>query len=374
MSDISKLMGTILRHDAKSTSYKLALIRAINDVVLAFPHMGESHVPVAVPVRLLAERWIAYYWPFTHPDNPIIQGHAIPGRQDISFRRSLQELQQEWINLVGSSKPSDGFFLVSELKIGHRRRGYPKSLIDKFREAVSMTSKAIELPLRHAGPGRWSVFPKPEPLRQLTGVVSTPGAQGNDRCVVLDPDLWNTFRDLSLWVEALCIHEWCLYSESINAIGRGDAYVLLTQRPDNRRPLTWERNQIELLMMDGHEFICPWTTKRLDPSSYDVDHIIPISVYPLNEMWNLIPSDRAFNQHTKRDRLPDDARLTAAIPRFVDVYSAYSTSSELRSALIEDVGGRFRVGDPSSMTSTELGNEVGRYVRTISDSLNLATF
>jgi 5-methylcytosine-specific restriction endonuclease McrA len=374
LSEVSKLIGTILRHDAKSTSYKLALIRALNDVVLAFPHMGESRLPVAVPVGLLAERWVAYYWPFTHPDSPIIQGHTIPGRQDMSFRRSLHELQQEWINIVGTSKPSDGFFLVSELKIGHRRRGYPESLIDKFREAVSMTSKAIELPLRHAGPGRWSVFAKPQLLRQLSGVVPTPGASSNERCVVLDPDLWNTFRDLSLWVEALCIHEWCLYTESIDAVGRGDAYVLLTQRPDNRRPLTWERNQIELLMMDGHEFVCPWTNRPLDLSSYDMDHIIPISVYPLNEMWNLVPSDRKFNQHTKRDRLPSEDRLSTAIPRFAQVYSAYSTLLELNSALVEDVEGRFRVDDPKSISSSELGHEVGRYVRTISESLNLATF
>lgn len=31
------VLSTILRHDAKVTSYKLALIRALNEVVLAFP-------------------------------------------------------------------------------------------------------------------------------------------------------------------------------------------------------------------------------------------------------------------------------------------------------------------------------------------------
>ena len=36
----SRTIATILRHDAKVTSYKLALIRAINDVVLSFPDAG----------------------------------------------------------------------------------------------------------------------------------------------------------------------------------------------------------------------------------------------------------------------------------------------------------------------------------------------
>ena len=62
---------------------------------------------------------------------------------------------------------------------------------------------------------------------------------------------------MSLYIEALCIHEWCLFSERVNqesetSISRGCIYQLLTDRPDNRRPLTWERNKIDLLLMGGH--------------------------------------------------------------------------------------------------------------------------
>ena len=59
----SRTIATILRHDAKVTSYKLALIRAINDVVLSFPDAGTHDQPVAIPLRVLAEYWLAYYWP-----------------------------------------------------------------------------------------------------------------------------------------------------------------------------------------------------------------------------------------------------------------------------------------------------------------------
>ena len=41
----SRTIETILRHDAKVTSYKLALIRAINDVVLSFPDAGTHNLP-----------------------------------------------------------------------------------------------------------------------------------------------------------------------------------------------------------------------------------------------------------------------------------------------------------------------------------------
>jgi hypothetical protein len=60
----SRTIATILRHDRKQNSYKLALIRAINDVVLSFPDAGTHDQPVATFLRMLAETWVAYYWPF----------------------------------------------------------------------------------------------------------------------------------------------------------------------------------------------------------------------------------------------------------------------------------------------------------------------
>jgi transposase len=114
---------------------------------------------------------------------------------------------------------------------------------------------------------------------------------------LVEASLWAAFQELSLWIEALCIHEWSLFTESLtsSATDRGETYRLLTSRPDNRRPLTWERNQIELLMLEGKSFTCPWTGKHLTPRKYAVDHIVPVAVYPTNELWNLVPSDHYFN-------------------------------------------------------------------------------
>lgn len=62
MSSGSKIISTILKHDTKVTSYKIALLRAINDVVLSFPDLRNLRADVAVPLRLLAQFWVAYYW------------------------------------------------------------------------------------------------------------------------------------------------------------------------------------------------------------------------------------------------------------------------------------------------------------------------
>jgi hypothetical protein len=113
------------------------------------------------------------------------------------------------------------------------------------------------------------VFPRPVAYAALGGrAVGVPGTTAGDRCAVVGRGVWDGFLDLSLWVEALSIHEWSLFTESVAHPGgavvrRGDVYTLLTDRPDNRRPLDWERNQVDLLLMEGRVFERPWTGRPL---------------------------------------------------------------------------------------------------------------
>jgi len=75
-----QIITSILKHDRKVNSYKIALVRAINDVALNFPDLAAAGQSVAVPLKLLAELWLAYYWPFADPEAPILQG-ADPARR-----------------------------------------------------------------------------------------------------------------------------------------------------------------------------------------------------------------------------------------------------------------------------------------------------
>lgn len=257
MSSGSKIISTILKHDTKATSYKIALLRAINDVVLSFPDLRNRKEDVAVPLRLLAQFWVAYYWPFVKPNEPILQGQRaiLNGqlRNDMSFRPQLEKLRREWESIVGgTSSPSDGFFLINELRVPRKYLAYSKPLRQVYQAALTAISKAIEMPVRYAGFGEWEVFKKPKKYAELsTQVVPIPGTQLADKCLVIQADLWQTFGEMSLWIEALCIHEWCLFTEKVQQenhlkVHRGCIYQLLTDRPDNRRPLSWERNHVDV--------------------------------------------------------------------------------------------------------------------------------
>lgn len=64
-------------------------------------------------------------------------------------------------------------------------------------------------------------------------------------------------------------------------------------------------------------------------------------VYPINELWNLVPADREFNRHKKRDRLPSAEKLFAARSALEWDYERYGLSATLSQALQEDVQLRF---------------------------------
>lgn len=381
------IISTILKHDRKVTSYKIALLRAINDVVLSYPDLRSYRQDVAVPLRLLAEYWVAYYWGFVDTTGPILQGQQTTRdgktRNDMEFRGALSRFRQQWEQHTGGlAHPADGFFVINELRVPRKRDTYPMLLLQAYRQALATMVHTLEQPIRYAGPGNWTVFQKPLPYAHLNEhVVATPGTRSQDKCLVITASLWQTFREMSLWVEALCIHEWCLFTERISqpqpSINRGTVYTLLTARPDNRRPLTWESNNIDLLLLEGNKFICPWTARCITAGvSYDLDHLLPVSVYPINELWNLLPADPDFNRHTKRDRLPSTKRLHQARTYLEWDYSRYGLSVALTQALEEDVSIRFSTlveGDQQSFPRAVAGAVID-LIEQVAESRNLARF
>jgi len=335
-----QVISTILRHDSKQTSYKIALLRALNDVVLAYPDVSGEEGDVEVPLRMLAEAWVAYYWPFVAPEAQVMQGvRSLRGeqqRQDVGFRAHLAGLRLEWEAIYGPSGSAGGWHLTEHLRVARKRAGYPRA------------------------------------LRGLAGVVALPGARPDDVCLVVDGALWRAFRDVSLWVEALCIHEWSQFTERVaDGTTRGEAYALLTERPDNRLPLDWERNQVDLLMLEGARFHCPWTGAPLGPGAYDLDHIVPLAVYPFHELWNLVPSNAAFNRNRKRARLPADGTMCDATPRLVRTYTTYASSRAMAAALRDDVAVRFARSDPAPALVAE---SVRSLVASIGAARNVARF
>jgi hypothetical protein len=127
--------------------------------------------------------------------------------------------------------------------------------------------------------------------------------------------------------------------------------------------------------MEGKQFICPWTERPIHQGvEYNLDHLVPVSVYPINELWNLVPSDPSFNMHTKRDRLPSAERLALAQPHLALAYSNYSISKTLSTAIQDDVAIRFSSVAEGAPFAQSVSRAVIGFIDEVAVARNLARF
>ena len=368
-TSVNQLLSTILRHDRKQNSYKIALVRAINDIVLNYP-LVDATQDVAIPLRLLADKWIAYYWPFVAKDTAVKQGNVAKHKNDISFRPELTKLRNLWESSHATFGPQEGFFLTDLMSSAKSK----DSVLEKaYALANRKIMTALRQPIQYAGEGEWNIFAKPVKAKDCAKEFERlPSTKDTDNVLIISKALWSGFQELSLWIEALCIHEWTLLTDRFSEqqqVKRGEIYELLTSRPDNRRPLSWERNRVDILFLEGHTFTCPWTHKQLSKEKYDLDHLLPIAVYPTNELWNLVPSDSKFNQHKKRDRVASEEKLCKARPFLQNTYDSYLQNEDLASELNFTAKSRF-----GRVELDDLSNSVTEMIAKVGQMRNIARF
>ena len=95
----------------------------------------------------------------------------------------------------------------------------------------------------------------------------------------------------------------------------------------------------------------------------------------LNDLWNLVPADPDFNQHTKRDRIPSLERLHIAEPHLAQTYTLYASTPLLRKALISDTEQRFRSLLPTDTSfAQQVASAAIRLVDNVGIYRNLARF
>ena len=349
MTDGRATLAVLLRHEAKTNSYKFALVRALKDLALTYP--VPPGMDVVVPLRLVAEQWLVSYWPFVGP-TPIYQGaRAVRGGaqpiQDVSFRASLTALRTQWDAFTGMpGTDADGALVLADYQVNRGR--LPPDLQAAATRTIADIARAVQQPVRYAGGGAHRVFGPPAPAGTLPG-HRLPGTGPLDRAFTVPAFVWAALVELSLWVEALCLHEWSLYVERVAqspAVTRGEVFTRLTTAPAGRVPLTWERHQVGLLMLEGAVFHCPWTQSALTRETFDLDHLIPLSAHPINELWNLLPCDRQHNRHVKRARVPEAAKLAEAVGTIEATAGHYAGHSATREVLRRDVEARFGAGFP----------------------------
>lgn len=272
----------ILNRDKKDATYKPALIRALAELA-SRGHSSARWLPggrVAVPLDLITEKWIEYYWPLLESSGFIPQkwGEQPVCAKPMAFRGALSVLVNHYRNRGGLA----GFTVDS------RSRGLTaeaSQLHDEVFRKVRSTIRAG--PIQYAGGGGSNTF----------------RCDGNT--VEMAADLWREMSLMGSWIVDATILRWAELTSEISqgAIRPSEVIEALLISSPSEREVSAARSFYD----EASTKECVWTGKPLS-SAFELDHVIPFSLWRNNDLWNLLPASRTANQ-SKRDQLPSRALL-----------------------------------------------------------------
>jgi len=334
------LVRGIVLSDEKSSTYKLALLRAVARIAEYSPAAAtpasDGRDAVEVPLGLVALNWLRMYLPLVRAGLPQMPGNVGTGRLGFAKEgfEALVALGTAPIELrVGASfNDQQALAITSALsraahtiaKMPANFTRYPNSDAQVFGvtrgRRVGLSTTVLDL----------------ETLRGW-GLIEVPG------------HLWRAMSRFGSWIEPMLVAEWSrligTYAERMGlAIGPGAAEAALAWT-EPARTTSLGRDVARRLFERGHLMECVWTGRSLKLNTFDIDHCLPWSVWPCGDLWNLMPAHTRVNQNEKRDRLPSPAAMVAARARIIRWWdSAYLDDDALRPRFLREAAAALPLG------------------------------
>lgn len=304
------LLRHIILNDQKSATYKLALLRVlcrIADGAAGLAHdVDDDNVGIAL--GLVALYWVRLYKPLLAAGLP--QSPDNVGDKRLGFVRD------------------GGFRALSDVSHLDLRVGMPVGTAN-----ARVLHKALLDAARHVEgmPGRFTTYANGSPVFPVRRGLA---ARAPRQAVRLDASylsgfgtmlvprhLWRAFQRFDAWIEPSLTAEW---KRLINGYAAGQGRTVTPDAVD--KALRWsdpERDvrvarQRALDLLARQTLHCVWTGKRLTLANLDIDHCMPWSAWPCEDLWNLMPAHRAVNQKLKRERLPGIGVLRSSQDRIVE--------------------------------------------------------
>jgi len=318
------LLRHVIINDAKSSTYKLALLRVL--IRIADGSQGaviertDDHV--VLPFGLVALYWIKLFKPLVL-DKKILQQPS--DRAKLSFDKTA-------FRALSDISPYD-------LRIGAQFKGeHAENVVLAMRDARN-TIKQM--------PAFYTTYPNSEdPLFPCKS-----NRISQSKSIKLDLDflskfgtfkvprkLWDAMNQYACWIEPAIINEWCslmaAYEQKYQKQRTLDDYLQALSWLDKDHNTMEVRKIVEQMKDKGKKMYCVWTGDRL-PHNYQIDHCFPFAHWPNNDLWNLLPSHPKINNR-KSDKLPSAFLLSKAKDLILEWWDeAYNQTSNFNRFITE---------------------------------------
>lgn len=308
------LIRGIILADDKSSTYKLALLRAVARIAEHAPATavpaGDETDAIDIPLGLAALFWVRMYLPLVRAGLP--QAPRNSGPDGLGFAKA------------GFRALLDQTFVPQELRVGatftgDRARSVHAAIGEAVATIATMPANFIRFPNsdhRVFGALKARAGRATDLLQLDTAILSSWGH------LRVPGHVWRAMARLGAWIEPALVSEWTRlirnYGERMGfspPIGQAEA-ALAWEEPIRNTAIG--RMAAERLFAGAVEVQCVWSGSKLGLARLDIDHCLPWTAWPCGDLWNLMPSDRRVNQHQKRDRLPSAGLLLDARKRILN--------------------------------------------------------
>ncbi|MDR9500021.1 MAG: class I SAM-dependent methyltransferase [Hydrogenovibrio sp.] len=280
----------ILINDTKSSTYKLALIRVLLRIADGHPGavIRRENGQVFLPLGLVALFWAKQY-------KPLLDANL---QQSSNANRGLGFITEDgWLKLSDRS-PSD--FTIGQLFLGPTAQAMHTMLKDVSKLIKDMPVRYITLPGTDKQVFEVDKKRTARGCDQLYTDFPTLSRYGD---FVLPEKIWDLMTLYACWIEPVTLNEWVTVMagyQNNQAFSKQTMFDQL-QWLDPERSTRLVRQRVQALQPQ-QAIHCAWSHQLLH-KAFEVDHCLPFSRWPNNDLWNLLPTTRQINNQ-KRDRIP----------------------------------------------------------------------
>ncbi|MBK8054933.1 MAG: hypothetical protein IPK35_17095 [Saprospiraceae bacterium] len=333
---VFKNISKIIERDSKTSTYKFALLRGVIDIIQDnSPYIKVNENVVEIPLGLLIEKWLIYYYPIFESEIEIPQ---INGKNvKVAFQSHFKPI----INHYALRGKISVFY--NELRI----RGIANEInLDFYRLVQKIKDTIITMPMRFIGRSisddYYSIFNytpakfKNDKKQNSQWLVESCGT------FTIPKDYYEAFKILGSFISGTdnILFKWAEFSvkASGKVLSTGTIVNEILKFPVTERDVEASKKLYYEILAKHGSVSCVWSGSNI--AKYDIDHMLPFSIYKNNDLWNLLPSSPPTNK-SKLDKIPSLKLITEQkelIIHYWEIIHQYQTERFLNELQISLLG------------------------------------
>ncbi|MCD6301198.1 MAG: hypothetical protein J7L82_03910 [Staphylothermus sp.] len=293
----------IIERDSASSTYKYVLLKSVINASQRYDHLIKIENSKAnIPLGLIVEQWILDYMPFVFKD--ILQGSS----KTIALDKPITDVYKNIFKLLNLDTSVEWVYGYMQFTKALQNPNMSLELSNEFLKlSKKIADKIVNMPMKYTGKEEYEFF---TPERYKFGSVNLRNNEiYNSSFVVSDfgyfsisEQHYNIFRYLgqTLYGTSTIMSKWKQKTNSLNANQETIKDIIEKLSSDTLEL----RETASIRKILSQEKECTWSGKELQGTTYDVDHVLPFSVWFNNDLWNMLPTDRVLNQQKKKAKIP----------------------------------------------------------------------